>query len=416
MNRDRLQDIYRNTHLADKSDIDSIRQLTVDYPYYNLPYVILSKYYHDTRHYKFEDMLRQAAMRVKDRQALYDYIHGISHETVQLPLEKAIEIFEEEEPQIQEQAEVSVDAFLNDESPEAETIQELAPIEPEETILEQAPVQEEQAESDLLKSFLEDSEIITEAETVSPVAEQTPAEEPKPFEFVLDTTHETPAIDKIEIDHDIIGEEIETEFSFSKSFVSEEQEPETVEEPIHNIEVFEDSAPKPVDTEGNYFRDVQTKAPEAEDHEPKPEMDFFAWLKAPKLEKATEQAAVDTNSIIHAEPAIEAVIEPETEGVHEEDKEEEEESNVSNLDLIDRFIKTNPQISRPKKEFFNPENMAKKGEVLDLEFVTETLANIYYEQGNYELAIKAYEKLSLQNPSKQAYFANLIEKIRKERK
>jgi tetratricopeptide (TPR) repeat protein len=60
--------------------------------------------------------------------------------------------------------------------------------------------------------------------------------------------------------------------------------------------------------------------------------------------------------------------------------------------------------------------MAKRSEVIDLEFVSETLANIYYEQGNYDMALKAYKKLSLQNPSKESYFADLIEKIKKERK
>ena len=70
MNIERLQSIYHNTALADKTDIEDVRQLTEDYPYYSLPYVILSKYYYETRHYRFEDMLRQAAMRVKDRKAL----------------------------------------------------------------------------------------------------------------------------------------------------------------------------------------------------------------------------------------------------------------------------------------------------------------------------------------------------------
>jgi tetratricopeptide (TPR) repeat protein len=60
--------------------------------------------------------------------------------------------------------------------------------------------------------------------------------------------------------------------------------------------------------------------------------------------------------------------------------------------------------------------MAKRSEILDLEFVSETLAEIYYQQGNFDFAIKAYEKLSLQNPSKQSFFADLIDKIKKERK
>ena len=126
-------------------------------------------------------------------------------------------------------------------------------------------------------------------------------------------------------------------------------------------------------------------------------------------------------------------LEVEKEKVEEELKEEEEVKEIEeevkaegptvinekaskSLDIIEKFISINPQISRPKKEFFSPENMAKRSEILDLEFVSETLAEIYYQQGNFDLAIKAYEKLSLQNPSKQSFFADLIDKIKKERK
>lgn len=49
----------------------------------------------------------------------------------------------------------------------------------------------------------------------------------------------------------------------------------------------------------------------------------------------------------------------------------------------------------------------------DLEFYTETLAGIYEEQGYYEYAIQIYEKLILAYPEKSAYFASLIEKIKK---
>ena len=49
----------------------------------------------------------------------------------------------------------------------------------------------------------------------------------------------------------------------------------------------------------------------------------------------------------------------------------------------------------------------------ELDFCTETLAGIYEEQGYYEYAIQIYEKLILAYPEKSAYFASLIEKIKK---
>ena len=49
----------------------------------------------------------------------------------------------------------------------------------------------------------------------------------------------------------------------------------------------------------------------------------------------------------------------------------------------------------------------------ELDFCTETLAGIYEEQGYYEYAIQIYQKLILAYPEKSAYFASLIEKIKK---
>jgi len=44
--------------------------------------------------------------------------------------------------------------------------------------------------------------------------------------------------------------------------------------------------------------------------------------------------------------------------------------------------------------------------------VTETMAEVWLKQGNREKAIETYNKLSLQNPPKKAYFAALIEKLK----
>ena len=49
--------------------------------------------------------------------------------------------------------------------------------------------------------------------------------------------------------------------------------------------------------------------------------------------------------------------------------------------------------------------------VEDLGFYTETLAQIYAEQGYYTQAKKIYSKLILAYPEKSAYFASLIQKI-----
>lgn len=79
-----------------------------------------------------------------------------------------------------------------------------------------------------------------------------------------------------------------------------------------------------------------------------------------------------------------------------------------NLDVIDKFIQEDPQIKPKRSEFYSPINMARLSVVDDSDMVSETLALIYVEQGNYNNAISTYEKLSLKNPEKRSYFANQI--------
>lgn len=81
-------------------------------------------------------------------------------------------------------------------------------------------------------------------------------------------------------------------------------------------------------------------------------------------------------------------------------------------DLIDKFIREEPKIAKPKA-FFNPVNMAKQSVAEDITFVSETLAKIYVLQGNYSKALDAYENLRLKYPEKRLYFAAQIKNLRK---
>jgi hypothetical protein len=81
--------------------------------------------------------------------------------------------------------------------------------------------------------------------------------------------------------------------------------------------------------------------------------------------------------------------------------------------LIEQFIKDEPRLNVKKSGFFNPVNMAKKSVQESDEFITETLARIYAKQGNHVKAIRAYQKLSLKFPEKTAYFAALIEELKR---
>ena len=83
------------------------------------------------------------------------------------------------------------------------------------------------------------------------------------------------------------------------------------------------------------------------------------------------------------------------------------------IEIIDSFIKNDPQIKAPKAEQINTENKAKKSAEDNYDLVSETLAAIYIEQMLYHKAIDTYEKLSLKFPEKSRYFADLIQSLEK---
>lgn len=144
---------------------------------------------------------------------------------------------------------------------------------------------------------------------------------------------------------------------------------------------------------------------------------FSEWLQLQQKQK------LDLTNITVKPPAETPVIE-ETEAIEpakatiqEQIAQQVERSNVNEFEsILDKFIRENPRMSRPKAEFYNPINMAKQSVESDDELVTETLANVYYKQGHYKKAIRAYEKLCLIYPHKLTYFASLIQKIKTENK
>ena len=144
------------------------------------------------------------------------------------------------------------------------------------------------------------------------------------------------------------------------------------------------------------------------------------------IEEATEEVFPNFNASPINEVDFEAVFsnafEPlppkiEVKEVVENKLQETENTNNVKQDvesILDKFMRENPSITRPKSEFFNPANVAKLSVEEKDEIVSETLASIYLKQGLIKKAILTYEKLSLIYPHKITYFAALINKIKTE--
>jgi len=81
------------------------------------------------------------------------------------------------------------------------------------------------------------------------------------------------------------------------------------------------------------------------------------------------------------------------------------------LELIDKFIETNPKIPAISKDS-TPTVIAMESPDKSY-LMTETLAKVYLEQKKYPRAIQAYEILILKYPEKSSFFADRIEEIKK---
>ncbi|MFT4526597.1 MAG: hypothetical protein ACI85F_002772, partial [Bacteroidia bacterium] len=84
----------------------------------------------------------------------------------------------------------------------------------------------------------------------------------------------------------------------------------------------------------------------------------------------------------------------------------------SRTDLVDQFLVNEPRIeggAHPK--FYSPQEMGRKSVQDDFDFVSETLADIYEQQGDFEKAAKAFESLMLKYPEKSSYFAARLKKL-----
>jgi CRISPR/Cas system-associated endoribonuclease Cas2 len=83
-------------------------------------------------------------------------------------------------------------------------------------------------------------------------------------------------------------------------------------------------------------------------------------------------------------------------------------------EIIDKIISNPPKTNKisTTQKFFSAENKARESLLETEDLVTETLAQIYAEQGNIHKAIRAYEILSLKFPNKNTYFAAKIKELK----
>lgn len=263
-----------------------------------------------------------------------------------------------------------------------------------------------------------------EEEEIAVVNDTSPVINP----FIVGSSETYLVVDKKESDEDSTFEEIEA-FEVNNTKEEAKEEKETVVDVVATPFIEEIYSGK-VESILPDFEKLNAKTSEQELHD-----SFFTF------DESKDLAAVEnnTNSYTDDESDIIKVVSFETAALNEdlfENSFMQIFPNASHLaalnnqqkepviktpppkmeveSILEKFMRENPSITRPKAEFFNPVNVAKLSIEEKDEIVSETLASIYLKQGLVKKAISTYEKLSLIYPHKIAYFAALIKQLKTE--
>jgi len=150
---------------------------------------------------------------------------------------------------------------------------------------------------------------------------------------------------------------------------------------------------------------------EASADEEQPPSDVNTEEEVPKAEPIVPVVEQDEEARLLK---LKQIVEDRLREITGETEESPDSAKFTREELIDRFIEEEPSISRPKTKFFDPVKVAKSSREEQPGLVTETLAHIHIQQGNFDKAIEIYRKLSLNFPEKSSYFAAQIRKLGKE--
>lgn len=388
MNTETLAASIANPILLESSDLDQLKALTEKYPYAQVFSILYLKALAVQKDIRFEEALQEHAFKITDRMKLYQLIHD---------------------------QKVSVEPVIKEETPERNTeIPELnAPIDVE-TPQEKEIIAEESrklntteiekvTEEITLTNELNDAILpeTTEAELGPEVEITFETEEVKleeatitKIEKELDTTEKVEITTVIEEEADQDSERIEIQDAVELDILSE------VVSTVF-VDALEKSIPEltqPVEEEESTVVFVEEKTVEITNFEKNSlektvPRSFTDWLKSG--EKMPEKSAEKETSISQSEPE---------KAIQKPDK-----NKIENL--INQFIKEEPSVSKPKKEFYSPTKKAKESLEESGLIYSETLANIFAVQGNFPKAIAAFEQLMLTNPEKKVYFALRIKEL-----
>ncbi len=382
MDKQRFLELLDNPHQINAEDTKALSELKGRFPFFHTNYLLLTKGLKLHQEQQYQEQLPHSAAHIVNREVLYELV---MKQAVRERIAEVETIVAQVSQEDLVQGESSVQTVELPDTNTNDGVEDLS--NDSVAVLGQSPADsmgtERNAEKELKFDNYDDSEVEDQN--------------------VVDTEETAGSLQRLE--GEILKEAIKA---------SIEQEVSMDDTPEIDLE-------HPINGESSYEEKVREEGDEA-----KLEQDDVDPVNIVEPKKFENQSQSTTRTLVgwlrsNARDAKECEItvvkeQEETsqiriiEGEAQSEMADLKENSVS--DLVDRFIENEPSITR-KSEFFSPSNVARMSVVDSGEFVTETLAKIYANQGNYAKAIKTYKTLILKNPEKKVFFAGRIRFLRK---
>lgn len=208
--------------------------------------------------------------------------------------------------------------------------------------------------------------------------------------------------------YDLIFEEIpeKKEEKVKEKTASEKEVAKPTEKPAEKTQKSAEELRKEIDDRVKEIRKSQLAKQTSEKAEEK-NQEIEKKKEELKVEDVVEKEEVQSEEAQSDEISAAKVEEKKLEEAKIEEKKQRDREEI-----IESFIKNNPKINKPEDEDYSEtEEQAKKSLNDNLNFVSETLAQIYASQGNKNKAKEIYEQLMLKFPEKKLYFADQIKNL-----
>lgn len=398
MNLSEYTYLLNNPNAVNEKQAKALETVVDSFPYFQSARALYLKGLYNQDSYKYNFALKQTAAHTTDRSVLFDFITSDEFTIIEKDIYEQklaqlmdIEVVESETHFLPNQVENNKQTIeINEEIVEEKITEVEAKIDEIEvknlTVL--PTVEFESSDIDFVR--LENNPILEEV-----VEEIT-------FTEIIPTEVE----EVIEISTD---ENIPSETSVETSV----KEEETEEEPI-SIEISEENSEETISAEAisidqnSFESSTETEViPEIEEKleigkpitfSQKEKHSFQEWLQLASF-KPIERIEEKKEAV-----SIENIVQK------EEKKKENTTDKLKKLEIIDKFIETNPKITPAKELAETPSKPIETSDTTHL--MTETLARVYLEQKKYSKAIQAYEILILKYPEKSIFFADRIKDIK----